>query len=63
MSYDGECVEVRGRRLSGTVALDDKVEYDVAALGPQGDAHQIGEDVDAACDTLARVTREFEVLG
>lgn len=23
MSYDGECVEVRGRRLNGTVALDD----------------------------------------
>ncbi len=39
------------------------VDDDVAALGAERDLHCVGEDVDAAQDTLARVAAEFNVLG
>src|SRR6185437_1765895 len=39
------------------------VEHDVAALRAEGHLHRVGEDVDAAQHAIARVAREFDVLG
>jgi polyhydroxyalkanoate synthesis regulator phasin len=54
---DGDAV--LGDARSAEALVDD----DVAALGPQGHLHRIGEDVDAAHDALARVAAEFHVFG
>ena len=54
---DGDAVLGDARR---TEAL---VDDDVAALRAQGHLDRVGEDVDALQNPLARVAREFHVLG
>ena len=39
------------------------VEHDVAALGAERHAHRVGESIDAAQHSVARVDREFDFLG
>src|SRR3546814_18883751 len=39
------------------------VDQDVAALGAERHADRVGENIDTARDTFARVTGEFYVLG
>ena len=47
------------RDARGAIRL---VEHDVAALGTERDFHGVGEDVDAAQHTIARVLTEFDVF-
>ena len=54
---DGDAVLGDGRRAERL--LDD----DVAALGPQGDLHRVGEGVDAAQDRVASLRVENDVFG
>jgi hypothetical protein len=53
---DGHAVLGRARRTEGLV------EYDVAALGAEGDLHRVGEDIDALEQTRPGIAAELHFL-